>query len=107
MTEQPAGGRDVLAELDSVGEYLLGLIGDDPKPGQDANKSDLLSRLFHLKTVAQNISELHALYSSGVTHEQLVRSSRGLSEADTAAQARIADLERQLAEARGGSSAQV
>jgi len=107
MTEQPAGGRDVLAELDSLGEYLLALIGDNPQPGQDANKTDLVSRLFHLKTVAQNISELHAVYASGVTHDQLVRRSRGMSEADTAAQERIAELERQLAEARGSASAQV
>jgi hypothetical protein len=78
MTEQPPGGRDVLAELDSARDYLLGLCGDDPQPGLEANKTEITSRMFHLRNVAQNTLELAAEYASGVTHEDRVRRSMGL-----------------------------
>lgn len=89
--------RDVIAELDSVGEHLLSLCGDIPLPGLDANAKDIASRLLHLKALAQNTIELAAEYASGVTHEERVRKSMG-DQHDP--QARIAELERQLEEAR-------
>ena len=78
MSEQPAAGRDVLSELDSIRDYLLGLIGEEPLPGQESNRRDLVSRMAHLRVVAQNVVELSAEYSSGVTHEQRVQNSMGV-----------------------------
>ena len=77
MTEQPTAGRDVLAELDSINGYLLGLIGDEPKEGQESNRRDLASRMVHLRNLAQNIVELAAEYASGVSHEERMRRSTG------------------------------
>lgn len=94
------GDRDVLAELDDIDTYLRDLIGKDPLPGQDANLKRLAGEMAGIRAVAQNVVELHAEYSSGVTHEDRVRKSMGYDPADKAAKDRIAELERQLAEAR-------
>jgi hypothetical protein len=96
----PARERDVLAELDGIARYLRGLIGDDPQPGQDANITRLEGEMAALHDVARNILELHADYSAGKTHEQRVAASMG-TEPDQAG--RIAELERQLAEARSAA----
>jgi hypothetical protein len=103
MTEQP-GGRDVLAELDSIEAYLQGLVGASPGPGLDVNMADISSRLVHLRPLVQGTIELAAEYASGITHEQRVAASTGSDGGAAAASARIAELERQLAEARGSNA---
>jgi hypothetical protein len=111
--------RDVLAELDSIEAYLNGLIGDDPLPGQDSNKQHLGPEFLGVRTLAQNVIELAAAYSSGVTHKDRLEKSMGqsLTDAQVAhlvpgidasayanAQEQIADLQRQLAAAKGGNT---
>jgi hypothetical protein len=97
--------RDVLAELDDIEQYLTGLANEHATAGwgQDSNLQHLHGDVQALKNVAQNIVELHAEYSSGVTHEQRLRklSPEGTAEHD--AQSEIEDLRRQLAEVRGAS----
>lgn len=95
-----AKDRDVLAELDSAAEYLRGLIGTDPLPGQDANAVRLEGEFTAFRAVAQNIVELNTEYASGKTHEQRVAASMGV---EPDATGRIAELERQLAEARSAA----
>jgi hypothetical protein len=118
MSEQPVAGRDVLAELDSIQAYLLGLCGDNPQPGLDANKKTLPAEFAAYRGLAQNTVELAAEYASGGTFKDRLEKTygRALTEeqvahlvpgADAAAyrtaQEQIADLQRQLAEARGGN----
>lgn len=118
MSEQPAAGRDVLAELDSIQSYLLGLCGENPQPGLDSNKKTLAGEFLGYRALAQNTVELAAEYASGVTFKQRLEKSYGhhLEDAQIAhlvpgaestafqgAQEQIADLQRQLAEARGGN----
>lgn len=99
------GDRDVLAELASVKEYLLGRIGDDPQPGQDANVRRLEGEYAALYSVAENIVELADVYDSGVTHEDRLRAAGMLpGDPGQAAAARIAELEAQLAEARSADN---
>jgi hypothetical protein len=109
--------RDVLAELDSIEEYLDGLIGTKPLPGQDANRQRLAGEFVSVRSLAQNVVELAGVYSSGVTHKDRLEQSMGQQLTDEQvshlssvaqpvpfdAQRRITELERQLAEARGGS----
>lgn len=106
MTEQPTGGRDVLAELDDIGQYLEGLASQHSATGwgQDENSRDLAQVLPRLKDLAANIIALHGEYSSGITHEQRVARSTGADLDAAASAARIAELERQLAEAKGGQA---
>jgi hypothetical protein len=100
-----AKDRDVLAELASVREYLVGLIGDDPQPGQDANAKRLEGEYAAFYNVAENVVELAAVYASGVTHEDRLRAAGQLpDEGGQAAAARIAELEAQLEEARAASN---
>jgi hypothetical protein len=82
MTEQPDGGRDVLAELDSIGAYLAALCGSDPQPGLDADKARLPGEMQAMKDLAANIVELAAAYASGITHEERVRRSSGAPASD-------------------------
>jgi hypothetical protein len=99
-----AKDRDVLAELASVREYLFGLIGDDPQPGQDANARRLEGEYAAFYNVAENVVELAAVYASGVTHEDRLKAAGMIPGDDQASAVRIADLERQLAEARAVSN---
>lgn len=77
MSEQPAAGRDVLAELDSIRDYLLGLCGENPLHGLASNARELASKFVHLRAVAQNTTELAAVYASGVTPRDLLEKSMG------------------------------
>jgi hypothetical protein len=79
MSQAPAAGRDVLAELDSIQEYLLGLCGEHPQPGLDVNAKDLASRMAHFRPLAQNTVELAAEYASGVTVKDRLEKSMGQS----------------------------
>ncbi len=99
-----AKDRDVLAELQSVREYLVGLIGDDPQPGQDANAKRLEGEYAAFYAVAENVVELAAIYASGVTHEDRLRAAGMIPDDTGAGAARIAQLEAELAEARAGSN---
>lgn len=96
--------RDVLAELDSVEQYLRDLIGSDPAPGHDANLAAMDSVFARARDLTQNTVELAAEYGSGVTHEQRVANSMGVKPADAEAQAKIADLEAQVAALKAGAS---
>lgn len=69
--------RDVLKELDSAEAYLNQLIGEEPLDGQASNKKDLALRMAPLRALAQNIVELAAEYSSGVTPRQRMSKAIG------------------------------
>jgi hypothetical protein len=79
MSETPAAGRDVLAELDSIKDHLLGLGKEHSKPGygQDVNLKDLEHVFERMRTLAGNIVGLHAEYSSGVTPKDRLEKSMG------------------------------
>jgi len=96
--------RDVLAELADIKSYLEGRIGDDPKPGQDANVRRLEGEYAAFYNVAENIVQLADIYDSGVTHEDRLRAAGMIPDEGGAAQARIAELEAQLAEARAADN---
>ena len=115
-----ADQRDVLAELGSIEDYLSGLIGGNPLPGQDSNRQRLAGEFVAVRELAQNIVELAAEYNSGVTHIQRLEGSMGVrltedqvrhlglsGEASNAQQEEIDRLRLQVAElqaAQGGLS---
>ncbi len=105
--------RDVLAELDSVGEHLHGLMGEEDLPGRHSNRLQFTGVLKDLRQIAENIVNLEKEYASGVTHKQRLEKSMGseLSSAQVAHlgvepdlsvdKARIAELEAQLKALKG------
>jgi hypothetical protein len=96
--------RDVLAELDGINSYLMTRIGPNPTPGwgQDANLKRLAGEYAAFRACAQNIVELADIYDAGVTHGDRLRSAGMLPGSGDSA--RVAELERQLAEARAASN---
>jgi hypothetical protein len=96
---------DILADLDAFEQHHADLCGGaSALPGLDSNIVRVAMLLEPVRAVLENTVALKAEYDSGITHEQRVhRSMYGVdlpgSEAD---KQRIADLERQLAELRGG-----
>jgi hypothetical protein len=80
MTEQPPGGRDVLAELDSIGEYMASAVfGEHPAPGLLANKPRFAAELAAVRSIAENSLELKADYDSGGTHEARIARSMAMT----------------------------
>jgi hypothetical protein len=107
---------DVLSDIDAVGEYLAGLIGDEDLPGRAANRQRLKVDLVSLKQTASDIVSLESEYASGTTpHQLLERASGSLSPEQTAHlfpqdtgaadKAKIAELEAQLAAMKAGAEA--